>query len=237
MSATSPSKPPISLIDGLAATQARITAAALRYQRQAGSVTLLAVSKQQNVDSIRLLATAGQRHFGENYLQEALPKIAALQELRLSWHYIGQIQSNKTRPIAENFQWVHTLDRLKIAERLSEQRSAHIAPLNVCIQVKLADEPGKGGVASNEMTALAQQIASLPQLKLRGLMCIPPPRESFDEQFAYFQEAARLLRELQRQGIDVDTLSMGMTADLEAAIAAGATIVRVGTAIFGERSK
>jgi pyridoxal phosphate enzyme (YggS family) len=215
----------------------RIVAAALRFRRSPASVTLLAVSKQQSADTVRELADAGQRDFGENYLQEALPKIATLRDRKITWHYIGQIQSNKTRPIAECFSWVHTVDRLKIAERLNEQRSVGLEPLNVCLQVKLGDEPGKGGTAPLGIFELAQRIATLPRLRLRGLMCIPPPTELFDEQLAYFNACTALLLDIQARGIPLDTLSMGMSSDLEAAVAAGATIVRVGTAIFGERNK
>jgi PLP dependent protein len=222
------------LVPNLAATQLRIAAAALRFHHPAPA--LLAVSKQQSSAAIRELVAAGQRDFGENYLQDALAKIESLADLNLTWHYIGQIQSNKTRPITEHFHWVHTVDRLKIAERLSEQRSQAMPPLNICIQVKLADEPGKGGVSPENTAALARAIARLPRVRLRGLMCIPPPREKFDEQLAYFRQCAELLRSLNQQGLALDTLSMGMSGDLEAAIAAGATQVRVGTAIFGERA-
>jgi len=235
MSSISASKSTVSLVARLVATRSRINAAALRYQRNPGTVTLLAVSKQHSADSVRELAAAGQRDFGESYLQEALPKIATLQDLPLTWHFIGQIQSNKTRVIAESFRWVHTVDRLKIAERLSGQRSAAAPALEVCIQIKLADESGKGGVAPTELLSLARQVTQLPRLRLRGVMCIPPPCDSFAEQLVYFQHAAHLLEELQSVSPGVDTLSMGMTGDLEAAIAAGATLVRVGTAIFGER--
>jgi pyridoxal phosphate enzyme (YggS family) len=235
MSVISASESAASVAERLAATHSRIAAAALRYGRDPRAVTLLAVSKQQSAAALRSLRTTGQQDFGESYLQEALSKIVALQDLHLTWHYIGQIQSNKTRQIAEHFQWVHTVDRAKIAERLHEQRPSSSATLNVCIQVRLADEPGKGGADPDSLQPLAERIAQLPRLRLRGLMCIPPPRESFDEQYAYFQEAARLLRELKQKGFVVDTLSMGMSGYLEAAIAAGATIVRVGSAIFGER--
>jgi pyridoxal phosphate enzyme (YggS family) len=219
----------------LEATRRRIVEAAQLSGREPDQVHLLTVSKQQSADIIRKVAAAGQRDFGENYLQEALEKIRSLAGLNLTWHYIGQIQSNKTRPIAESFQWVHTVDRLKIAERLSEQRSSDGSPLNVCIQVKLAEEPGKGGATTSELKPLAESIIKLPRLRLRGLMCIPPPRDHFDEQVAYFRQCAELLHELNACGMTLDTLSMGMSADLEAAIAAGATIVRVGTAIFGAR--
>lgn len=196
---------------------------------------LVAISKSQPAEALRAVAELGQRDFGENYLQEALPKIQALADLDLVWHFTGQLQSNKTRAVAEHFAWVHTLDRDRIAVRLSEQRPHHAPLLNVCIQVRLEDEPGKGGVPPGELLALAARVRDLPKLKLRGLMCIPPPAETFDSQRAWFDRLARCRDELIAQGFDLDTLSMGMSADLEAAIAAGATWVRIGTAIFGER--
>jgi pyridoxal phosphate enzyme (YggS family) len=168
-------------------------------------------------------------------VQEALPKLEQLADLKLTWHYIGQLQTNKTRPVAEHFHWVHTLDRERIAVRLSEQRSPHAAPLNVCIQVRLADEPGKGGISKTELAALARRVVELPRLQLRGLMCIPPPREGFEAQRQLFAELADCAQALRDQGMPLDTLSMGMSGDLEAAVAAGATCVRIGTAIFGER--
>jgi pyridoxal phosphate enzyme (YggS family) len=197
----------------------------------------MAVSKEHPAEAIRVLAQAGQTDFGESYLQEALPKLEALQDLKLTWHYIGHVQSNKTRPIAQHFAWVHTLDRLRIAERLSEQRPHYAPPLNVCIQVKLADEPGKAGVTPHELLPLATSVTELPKLCLRGLMCIPPPSDTVEVQAGYFATLARALADLKSQGLELDTLSMGMSDDLEAAIAAGATIVRVGTAIFGERKR
>ncbi len=236
---SSPSAPSLGLSDRLAQNlsdvKQRISAAALRYGRDPRSITLLAVSKQQSMEAISSVAAYGQRDFGENYLQEAIPKTTALSDPAIVWHFIGQLQSNKTRPVAEHFQWVHTIDRLKIAERLNEQRSEKDAPLNVCIQVKLADEVGKGGVPSAEVAGFATAISAMPRLRLRGIMCIPPPRESFDEQLVFFREARVLYEDLKTNGFTVDTLSMGMSADLEAAIAAGATVVRVGAAIFGER--
>jgi pyridoxal phosphate enzyme (YggS family) len=219
----------------LSAARSRITAAALRYGRDPASVSLLAVTKQQSVDRVRAVAGFGQQEFGESYLQEAIPKIASLTDLSLAWHFIGQIQSNKTRLIAEHFDWAHTIDRIKIAERLNEQRPRHAAPLNICVQVKLGEESGKGGIEPAEILSLARAVVALPSLRLRGLMCIPPPKGSFDEQLIHFEEVAGWFRKLLAEGFAVDTLSMGMSADLEAAIAAGATIVRVGTAIFGER--
>ena len=223
------------LAANLASTRQRIETAALRYSRRPDTVNLLAVSKLQSVATVRAAFELGQIEFGENYLQEALPKIAALADRGLIWHYIGQIQSNKTRSIAESFSWVHTVDRLKIAHRLSEHRPSALGVLNVCIQLKLAEEEGKGGVDPTEALTLAKAVAAMPGLKLRGVMCIPPPKDTFDEQLELFREAERIFLQIRNAGIEVDTLSMGMSGDLDAAIAAGATIVRVGTAIFGER--
>jgi pyridoxal phosphate enzyme (YggS family) len=208
----------------------------MRYGRDPDSVRLIAVSKTWPAQAIRALAELGQQDFGENYVQEALPKLATLADLQLTWHFIGQLQANKTRDVAEHFHWVHTLDRERIAVRLSEQRGAHAPPLNVCIQVRLADEPGKGGISKTELAPLARRVLELPRLQLRGLMCIPPPREGFEAQRQSFEELAECARELRGRGIPLDTLSMGMSGDLEAAVAAGATCVRIGTAIFGERS-
>jgi PLP dependent protein len=213
----------------------QIGALARHYGRDAESIQLLTVSKWQSAEAIRLLASLGQREFGESYLQEALNKQAALTDVAINWHFIGHLQSNKTRPIAENFQWVHAVDRLKIAQRLSEQRPQYTDPLNVCIQVKWVDEPGKGGAWAHEVPALAHAIVNLPGLRLRGLMCLPPPSEDFIEQRGYFDQTAALLKQLNDGGLQLDTLSMGTSGDLAAAVAAGATIVRVGTAIFGER--
>ncbi len=216
-------------------TRARIANAALRSGRAPETVGLLAISKAQPAEKLRVIAAAGQRDFGENYLQEALPKIAQLADLPLTWHFVGQIQGNKTRTIAEHFSWVHTVDRERIAVRLNEQRPHHAPPLNVCLQVLLEDEPGKGGVRDTELPALAARMRELPRLRLRGLMCIPPHRETFDAQLPFFRRLHDLMDELNAQGCALDTLSMGMSADLEAAVAAGATWVRVGTAIFGPR--
>jgi pyridoxal phosphate enzyme (YggS family) len=223
------------LQDRLNATRARIREAALRYGRDPESICLVAVSKTHPASTVRELAALGQRDFGENYLQEALPKLEALADLPLTWHFIGQIQSNKTAAIAERFAWVHTVDRERIARRLNEQRPHHAPPLNVCIQVRLVDEPGKGGIAPEALPALASTMRELPRLRLRGLMCIPPPYERFEEQCAVFERLHALSLELQAQGIPLDTLSMGMSGDLEAAIAAGSTMVRIGTALFGDR--
>ncbi|MFO7304764.1 MAG: YggS family pyridoxal phosphate-dependent enzyme [Gammaproteobacteria bacterium] len=218
-------------------TWTRIASAASKHGRPPDSVRLLAISKSQPHEAIRALAELGQRDFGENYLQEALPKIAALSDLELTWHFTGQLQSNKTRPVAQHFDWVHTVDRERIAVRLNDQRPHYALPLNVCIQVRLVEEPGKGGVAPSELLPLAQRIRELPKLALRGLMCIPPPSSDFETQRARFEELARYQRELIAQGFELDTLSMGMSDDFEAAIAAGATWVRIGTAIFGPRSR
>jgi pyridoxal phosphate enzyme (YggS family) len=218
-------------------TRQRIASVATQWGRLCDSVGLVAISKGHPAVAIRELATLGQRDFGENYLQEALPKLQELQDLKLTWHFTGQIQGNKTRAVAEHFDWVHTLDRERIAIRLNEQRPHHAPPLNVCVQVSLAPEPGKAGVPPEDVLSLARSVAALPKLKLRGLMCIPPPRDTFEEQRALFEQLAACQRQLIDAGLAVDTLSMGMSADLEAAVAAGATWVRIGTAIFGERQQ
>jgi pyridoxal phosphate enzyme (YggS family) len=218
-------------------TLTRIASAATRYGRGADSVGLVAISKGHPASAVRAVAAAGHRDFGENYLQEALPKLAELKDLDLTWHFTGQLQSNKTRAVAEHFAWVHTLDRERIAIRLSEQRPHYAPPLQVCIQVRLEPEPGKGGVEPSEVLDLAQRVRTLPRLQLRGLMCIPPPNEDFETQRACFERLTRCLAELNAHGMALDTLSMGMSGDLEAAIAAGATWVRIGTAIFGERPR
>ena len=234
---TSPQNSAADVHVGLARTRERLAAAARAAGRDAGSVTLLAVSKQQGAAAVRAAAEAGHRDFGENYVQEAVAKMDALADLDLVWHFIGQLQSNKTRVVAEYFQWVHTVDRERIARRLSEQRPYHAPPLQVCLQVNLDRETAKGGVSPEETLDLAARVVELPRLRLRGLMCIPAPRETFEEQHAVFARLTALLAQLKAAGFDLDTLSMGMSADLEAAVAAGATIVRIGTAIFGERTK
>lgn len=218
--------------------QGRIGAACAAAQRPVQSVTLLAVSKTQPASSVRAAFDAGQRAFGENYVQEALDKIAVLAELRarIEWHLIGPLQSNKTRVVAEAFDWVHSVDRLKTAQRLSEQRPDHLPPLNVCLQVNISGEVSKSGVAPDEVLVLAQAVAALPRLRLRGLMAIPEPEGDFDAQRAPHRTLRRLQQRLCDTGLALDTLSMGMSADLEAAIAEGATLVRVGTAIFGARA-
>jgi pyridoxal phosphate enzyme (YggS family) len=220
----------------LQSVRARIALAAQAAGRAPDSVSLLAVSKLQPVAMIRDAAAAGQMDFGENYVQEGCDKVAALADVPgLVWHFIGQLQSNKTREVAAHFHWVHTVDRMRVAERLSAQRPAHLPPLQVLLQVRLVDEPGKGGVAPAEVPALAAAIAALPRLRLRGLMCIPPPVTDPEAQRRPFRGLRELLQSLQAAGMQVDTLSMGMSDDLEAAILEGATIVRVGTAIFGKR--
>jgi pyridoxal phosphate enzyme (YggS family) len=217
----------------LTAIVERVASAARAAGRSTDSVTIVAVSKQQSVAAIAAVHAAGIRHFGENYCQEALPKLERLAGLDIVWHFIGAIQTNKTRAIAEHFDWVHAVDRLKIAQRLAEQRPPHAPPLNVLIQVNQGDEAQKGGVPPGEVEALARQIRALPRLALRGLMTIPP----HDADSAhYFAELAALRRNLETSGLPLDTLSMGMSADFETAIRAGATHVRIGTAIFGERA-
>ena len=214
---------------------ARIDTAATACNRDPDSVLLLAVSKRKPADDIRSAYLSGQRAFGENYLQEALQKIQELQDLDISWHFIGAIQSNKTRSIAEAFDWAHCIDRAKIARRLSEQRPPQLAPLNVCIQVNLDHETSKAGIDLVELPELAGAIDSLPGIRLRGLMSIPAQSEDVTTQRKAFARLADALQPLRQQGIDCDTLSMGMTGDMEAAIAEGSTLVRIGTAIFGER--
>jgi hypothetical protein len=209
--------------------------AADRAGRSAQSVTLLAVTKAQPPEVVRMAADCGLRDFGESYLQEALGKLDALRDRTLTWHFVGRIQANKTRAIAERFAWVHAVDRPKVAARLSEQRPHYAAPLNVCLQVRLGDEAGKAGIAPQELAGLARAVAQLPRLRLRGLMCIPPEESQVERQHAWFRELRRLYAELNAGGAGLDTLSMGMSGDFEAAIEDGATIVRVGTALFGER--
>lgn len=221
--------------ENLNAVLVRIREAERLFQRPPGSVTLLAVSKTEPVALIAAVAAAGQRHFGESYLQEALAKMAALHDLDLDWHFIGPVQANKTRGIAEHFSWVHSVDRLKIAQRLNEQRPARLPPLNICLQVNLSEEPSKQGLSMAELRPVARAVASLPRLCLRGLMTIPAPGTGFAAQRRPFAQLRELQEELIAGGMALDTLSMGMSADLEAAIAAGATLVRVGTAIFGPR--
>ena len=214
----------------------RIARAAEAAGRNAAEVRLLAVSKTWPADSVREAAAAGQRAFGENYVQEGAEKVDALAALGLEWHFIGPLQSNKTRLVANRFAWVHSIDRLKIAERLSAQRDVHLPPLEVCIQVNVSGEASKSGVAPAELPALAHAVAGLPRLRLRGLMAIPEPTSDVALQRARFAALRELRDRLNAGGLALDTLSMGMSDDLEAAIAEGSTMVRVGTAIFGSRS-
>ncbi|MFP3675995.1 YggS family pyridoxal phosphate-dependent enzyme [Pseudomonas sp. SIMBA_041] len=220
------------IADNIAQVSSRIRAAALAAQRDEHSVQLLAVSKTKPVQALREAYAAGLRDFGENYLQEALGKQLELADLPLIWHFIGPIQSNKTRAIAEHFAWVHSVDRLKIAQRLSEQRPADLPPLNICIQVNVSGEASKSGCTPADLPALAKAISELPRLNLRGLMAIPEPTDDRAEQDAAFAAVQRLQASLD---LPLDTLSMGMSHDLESAIAMGATWVRIGTALFGAR--
>ena len=225
--------------DDLQHVRQRIATACADAGRAPGAVRLLAVSKTFGPEAVREAHAAGQSAFGENYVQEGLDKIAALADLRagLEWHCIGPLQSNKTRPVAEQFDWVHSIDRLKIAERLSAQRPAHLPPLQVCLQVNVDGGANKSGVTPEEALPLARAVAALPQLVLRGLMAIPEPAPDFEAQRALFLRATALFDQIRDAGIALDTLSLGMSADLEAAVSAGSTMVRIGTAIFGGRPK
>jgi PLP dependent protein len=221
--------------ENVAFVHSRIAAAARTAGRDPTQITLVAVSKAQPIEAVRAVHALGVRDFGENYPREALPKIEALASPDTRWHFIGQVQSNKTRPIATHFAWVHGIDRVAIARRLNEQRPYHAPPLQVCLQVRLVDEPGKGGVAPQELETLAQEVSSCERLKLRGLMCLPPPTHDVGLQRARFRALRELRDALNLKGRSLDVLSMGMSDDFEAAIAEGATHVRIGTAIFGAR--
>jgi PLP dependent protein len=221
--------------EGVQNAQTRIAAACRAVSRSVDSVTLLAVSKGQSGAAIESAASAGVQNFGENFLQESLPKMAGLRDRELIWHFIGRLQANKTRPVAEHFAWVHGVDRLKVAERLSAQRPSGTSPLNVCLQLHVGGEASKGGVEPADALALALEVRKLPNLALRGLMCMPPAEVDVDRQRAWFRHAHEVFDSLNQQGLALDTLSMGTSADFEAAIAEGATIVRIGTAIFGPR--
>jgi len=225
------------IAENLQTVRERIDRACQAAGRAPGSVHLLAVSKTFPADDVRQAHAAGQTAFGENYIQEAVDKITALRDLPLQWHCIGPIQSNKTRLVAEHFDWVHSVDRLKIAQRLSEQRPAHLPPLQLCLQVNTDGGPTKSGVPPEQVLALAREVAALPRLVLRGLMTIPDPVDGFEAEVALHRRATALFEQVRTDLAlpQFDTLSMGMTADLEAAIAAGSTLVRVGTAIFGRR--
>lgn len=219
----------------LAAVRDEIARAARAAGRDPAAVALVAVSKSQPASAIRAAWSAGQRAFGENYPQELADKVRDLADLDLEWHFIGQLQSNKTRPVAELAHWVHGVDRLKIAQRLSDQRPAHLPPLKVCLQVDVSGEPGKGGVAPAELLALARAVGALPQLELRGLMCIPEPVATRADRRAPFRRLRELAAALRADGFTVTELSMGMSDDFADAIAEGATLVRVGSAVFGAR--
>ncbi|WP_244847910.1 YggS family pyridoxal phosphate-dependent enzyme [Caballeronia sp. SL2Y3] len=228
----------MSIAQHLEEVRQRIAQAAERASRDPASVKLLAVSKTFPADDVRAAFDAGQRAFGENYVQEGIAKIAALADLRshIEWHFIGPLQSNKTKLVAEQFDWVHSVDRLKIAERLSAQRPEGATPLNVCVQVNVSGEASKSGVEPHDAAALAHAVAKLPGLRLRGLMSIPEPADTLDAQRAPHARLRDLMDALRADGLELDTLSMGMSADLEAAVLEGATIVRIGTAIFGKRT-
>lgn len=223
--------------NNLSEVRQKISAAAVEAGRPPQEIELLAVSKTRPASDLETAYYAGQQHFGENYLQEALEKIEALQVLDICWHFIGPIQSNKTRPVSENFHWVHSVDRLKIAQRLSSQRPADLPSLNICLQVNISNEASKSGLLAEEVLQVAGEVMQLPNIELRGLMAIPSPCEDPQQQRQPFNALAGLLRQLQEQYPDarLDTLSMGMTGDMTAAIAEGATMVRIGTAIFGAR--
>ena len=224
-----------SIAENLSRVRTQMEAACQAAGRLPHSVSLLAVSKTWGAEAVRAAHAAGQTAFGENYIQEAVGKIGALRDLPLQWHCIGPIQSNKTRLVAEHFDWVHSVDRLKIAQRLSEQRPPHLPPLQVCIQVNVDGGETKSGISPQELPALAQAVAALPRLQLRGLMTIPESAETDAQMRAVHAQAKALFESLRQQGLPLDTLSMGMSADMAAAIAEGSTMVRVGTAIFGRR--
>jgi len=224
------------LRDKLQIIGASIKQFAREYHREPGDIQLLAVSKRHPESMIREAFAAGQKAFGENYAQELLEKASALADLPIEWHYIGPLQSNKTKKIAQVASWVHTIDRLKIAKRLNDQRPHNLPPLSVCIQLNISGENSKSGVQLEEIPELAKEIIKLENLKLRGLMVIPAPERDFSKQRAVFARVRNIQKDLIRQGFKLDTLSMGMSADMQAAIAEGATIVRIGTAIFGERT-
>jgi PLP dependent protein len=240
---------PQNLPERLAEVRDRMEKAALGAGRRVDSITLLGITKGQPAAALYAATRAGVTEFGESYLQEALEKMSAMEELRsrataqpgtsreppLTWHFVGRLQSNKTRPVAEGFAWAHAVDRLKIAQRLAEQRPYYAPPLNICLQVNVAGEDSKGGVGFTELPALATAVAALPRLKLRGLMCLPPEEDDPARQRHWFGKMREALEQLNAAGLGLDTLSMGMSSDLEAAIQEGATIVRVGTALFGPR--
>lgn len=221
--------------DNLQTIGTKLKQYAQQYNRSATEIQLLAVSKHHGITAIQEAYEAGQRAFGENYVQELLDKAEQLKNLSIDWHFIGPLQSNKTQKIAAVANWVHTIDRMKIAQRLNNQRPKDLPKLNICIQVNISKEPSKSGIMSEDVITFAQEIYKLPRLKLRGLMIIPAAQSDFSKQREAFSEAAELLTQLNQQGFNLDTLSMGMSGDMKAAISEGATIVRIGTAIFGQR--
>lgn len=225
----------VNIADNLNNIRSRMAAALANTPNRSNNVRILAASKQQPTAAIRELAALDVRDFGENYLQDALPKIEALRDLDLCWHFIGQIQTNKTRLIAQHFDWVQSLDRRKIARRLNDQRPAALAPLNVCLQVNISGESSKAGVAPAEVEQLAAATAALPRLKLRGLMAIPRAEPEYQQQLKAFTRLKLIFDRLNARGLQLDTLSMGMSHDFEAALAAGATMLRIGQALFGPR--
>ncbi|MFO1258268.1 MAG: YggS family pyridoxal phosphate-dependent enzyme [Gammaproteobacteria bacterium] len=225
----------IDITKNIRAVQNDISILVQRYHRTPNSVTLVAVSKFQPISALQIACQAGLTDFAENYVQEALPKISALGQEKITWHYIGRIQSNKTRQIAEHFYWVHTIDRLEIAQKLNDARPLNLPPLNVCIQVNLASMSKKGGISLSALSDLAHTISKLPRLHLRGLMTIPDFHNGLTQQQSPYEQLAEARTLLDHEGLPLDTLSMGMSGDLEAAISMGSTIVRVGTAIFGAR--
>lgn len=235
LSAPQNSAPDDAIAARLAALRQRIAAAAQAAGRDVQSITLLAVTKGQAVARLRAALALGLTQFGENYLPEALPKIHALRDAAPTWHFIGRLQANKTRPVAEHFSWVHSIDRLKVAERLSVQRAHYAPPLNLCIQVNVVGEAGKGGVLPEETLALLHAVAQLPRLRVRGLMCMLPHAAGLAVQCAGFGQLRRIQQDARAQGLELDTLSMGMSADLEQAVREGSTMLRIGTALFGER--
>jgi PLP dependent protein len=227
---------PQNLPENIARVRNRIASAAAQCGRSVDSVTLVGVTKSQPAEAIDAAAQGGLKDFGESYLQEALNKMSAVKTRDITWHFIGNVQANKTRQIAEHFAWVHGVDRLRIAERLSAQRPYHAPPLNICLQVNVAGEATKGGASPEEAPALIGAMSQLPRLKLRGLMCLPPEEETLDRQRYWFAQVRGIFERLNANGAALDTLSMGMSADFEAAVLEGATLVRVGTAIFGPRT-
>jgi pyridoxal phosphate enzyme (YggS family) len=230
------SPPPQRFAENLARIRARIRAAAGESGRSVDQITLVGASKGQSAAALRVALEAGLRDFGESYVQDALPKMAALAaDFAPTWHFIGALQANKTRAVAENFAWVHAIDRRRIAERLSEQRPYHAAALNVCVQVNIGGEGSKGGVAPTALPQLLRDITALPRLKLRGLMCLPPPEEDPARQRYWLHQLRELFESVNADGAGLDTLSMGMSSDLEPAVHEGATLLRIGTALFGAR--